>query len=270
MPLPGYTLPRTPEGRGSLVPSPPWHYVGDFLVIEFWADPDAVAAVLPAGSRAVSRGSGPRCRALRRLAVVHRRTGRAVDPSRSQYKECFIVVNATLDGEHVTTCPYIWVDRDFALVRGWIQGFPKKLGSVWMTRTFGLGVPRRPGDPGRAPSSAGRSPRTTAGSPRARSRSSGSPRTGRPTTGRRSSTSGTSRGSQPGQHDDPAVHELVRALAAATVPSRRSGRGPRRSSCSAPRTRSTQRSRPCGWARGSGSRSATRWTISPRSAGCDG
>ena len=38
----------------------------------------------------------------------------------------------------MTTCPYIWVDRDFALVRGWIQGFPKKLGSVWITRTFGL------------------------------------------------------------------------------------------------------------------------------------
>ena len=30
----------------------------------------------------------------------------------------------------MTTCPYIWVDRDFALVRGWIQGFPKKLGSI--------------------------------------------------------------------------------------------------------------------------------------------
>ena len=45
-----------------------------------------------------------------------------------------------LGDEHVTTCPYIWVDRDFALVRGWIQGFPKKLGSIWMTRTFGLGT----------------------------------------------------------------------------------------------------------------------------------
>jgi len=38
----------------------------------------------------------------------------------------------------VSSCPYIWVDRDFALVRGWIQGFPKKLGEVHMTRSFGL------------------------------------------------------------------------------------------------------------------------------------
>ena len=29
--------------------APPWHYVGDFLVLEYWADPDAVAAVLPPG-----------------------------------------------------------------------------------------------------------------------------------------------------------------------------------------------------------------------------
>ena len=42
--------------------------------------------------------------------------GELVDPSRSQYREFFIVVNALLGDEHVTTCPFIWVDRDFALV----------------------------------------------------------------------------------------------------------------------------------------------------------
>ena len=45
----GYSLPLSPEGRSSLVPPPPWHYVGDFLVLEYWADPDAVRAVLPPG-----------------------------------------------------------------------------------------------------------------------------------------------------------------------------------------------------------------------------
>ncbi len=47
MTLKGYSAPRSPEGRSSLVPAPPWHYVGDMLVIEFWADPAAAAAVLP-------------------------------------------------------------------------------------------------------------------------------------------------------------------------------------------------------------------------------
>ena len=68
-----------------------------------------------------------------------------LDPVRSHYREFFIVANALLDGEEVTTCPFIWVDQDFALARGWIQGFPKKLGEVWMTRTFGLGGPADPG-----------------------------------------------------------------------------------------------------------------------------
>jgi hypothetical protein len=47
MSLQGYSLPRTPEARASVVPWPPWHYVGDFLVVEYWADPEAVRAVLP-------------------------------------------------------------------------------------------------------------------------------------------------------------------------------------------------------------------------------
>jgi acetoacetate decarboxylase len=40
----GYSLPLSPGATASIIPAPPWHYVGDFLVIEYWADPDAVAA----------------------------------------------------------------------------------------------------------------------------------------------------------------------------------------------------------------------------------
>ena len=28
--LEGYSLPQTETGRSSLIPSPPWHYSGDF------------------------------------------------------------------------------------------------------------------------------------------------------------------------------------------------------------------------------------------------
>jgi hypothetical protein len=143
--LRGYSLPRTATGRASLVPRPPWHYVGDFLVLEYWADPDAVAALLPPGLEPFADDPG-RCAAL--FVDWQSCTGdreELVDPARSQYKEFFIVTNALLDGRHVTTCPFIWVDRDFALVRGWVQGFPKKLGSIWITRTFGLDTVADPG-----------------------------------------------------------------------------------------------------------------------------
>jgi len=134
----GYSLPLSPLGRSSLVPAPPWHYVGDFLVIEYWADPAAVQEVLPQGMQPFADDPG-RCAAL---FVDWQSCADAgdelMDPVRGQYREFFLVVNAMLDGEHVTSCPYIWVDRDFALVRGWVQGFPKKLGSIHMTRSFGL------------------------------------------------------------------------------------------------------------------------------------
>jgi acetoacetate decarboxylase len=208
--LRGYSLPRTPEGRASLVPRPPWHYVGDFLVIEYWADPAAVAAVLPPGLEPCAEDPG---RAAALFVDWQSCTGsqeELVDPARSQYKEFFLVVNGLLDGEPVTTCPFIWVDRDFALVRGWIQGFPKKLGSVWMTRQFGL---RGPADPGvRAGAVFGG---TLAANDRRLAEGT--------VTLERISEAGPTHNDPPlvnvrhfprlaaGQHDEPAVHELVRA-----------------------------------------------------------
>jgi acetoacetate decarboxylase len=142
--LSGYSVPRSPDGRASLVPFPPWYYVGDFLVVDYWADPSAVRALLPSGLE--PHPDPGRCAAVFADWQSSSNAGsELLDPSRSQYKEFFIVVNALLDGEEVTTCPYIWVDRDFALARGWIQGFPKKLGSVWMTRHFGLDCAADPG-----------------------------------------------------------------------------------------------------------------------------
>jgi hypothetical protein len=134
----GYSLPMSPGGSASIIPSPPWHYVGDFLVIEYWADPAAVAAVLPPRLSPFPDDPG-RCAALFVDWQSCSDSGEELlDPVRGQYKEFFIVVNAMLGDEHVTSCPYIWVDRDFALIRGWIQGFPKKLGEVHITRSFGL------------------------------------------------------------------------------------------------------------------------------------
>jgi len=142
--LDGYTVPRTPAGRASLVPYPPWHYVGDFLVIEYWADPAAAASFLPEGLE--PHPDAGRCAAVfADWQSCSSSGGELTDPSRSQYKEFFVVCNALLDGEEVTTCPVIWVDRDFALARGWIQGFPKKLGSIWITRDYRVDSPAAPG-----------------------------------------------------------------------------------------------------------------------------
>jgi acetoacetate decarboxylase len=114
------------------------------LVVEYWADADAAAAVLPEPLQ--PHPDGGRAAAM---FIDWQSCGadgsELVDPSRSQYKEFFVTVNAVYEGEDVAFCPYIWVDRDFSIARGWIQGFPKKLGSIWITRTFGLDVAADPG-----------------------------------------------------------------------------------------------------------------------------
>jgi len=140
MTLKGYTAPLSPDGRASIVPPPPWHYSGDFLIVEYRTDPAAVAALLPpelephtderAGMMAAIFADWQSCSDDRHELV---------DPIQSQYREFFLVVGATFDGEPVSRCVYIWVDKDFAMYRGWIQGFPKKLGSIHMTRTFPVG-----------------------------------------------------------------------------------------------------------------------------------
>jgi acetoacetate decarboxylase len=144
MTLQGYTVPRTPRGEASLVPPPPWHYVGDFLVIDFHADPDAAVSLLPEG---LEPHSDPgRCAAVFVDWQSFSDGGdELTDPARSQYREFYLVVSGLLDGEPVTTCPFIWVNQDFAMARGWIQGFPKKLGDVWMTRSFDVEAKASPG-----------------------------------------------------------------------------------------------------------------------------
>ena len=106
----------------------------------------------------------------------------------------------------MTTCPYIWVDKDFALVRGLDPGLPEEARPDRDDAvSFGLDC-RAEG-------------RTFAGTVSANGHylarglvtPERSPRPGRPTTTRRSSNRRHFPRLAAGRHGDPAVHELVRA-----------------------------------------------------------
>ncbi len=133
--LKGFTLPRTPAGTSSLAPSPPWHYVGNALAIEFEIKASPAASFLPAPLELESN-----------RAAVYFAEWQAVtdsgeenlDPVRSQYREAMFLISAKFDGEPVSFCPFIWVDQDISMMRGLIQGWPKQIGSVWMTRAYDL------------------------------------------------------------------------------------------------------------------------------------
>jgi acetoacetate decarboxylase len=61
------------------------------------------------------------------------------DSVRSQYHEFYFALECEYEGRRLVRCPFCWVDKDFSLVRGLIQGYPKKLGSISMTRPVGVG-----------------------------------------------------------------------------------------------------------------------------------
>lgn len=137
--LQGFMMPRSPEGRASIVPSPPWHYSGDLLTIEYRTDPDRVVELLPDPLEPAEEDPGAVAVIFADWQSCSDSFEELLDPVRSQYRECFVVVRCRYGGETYSRCVYIWVDTDFALARGWHQGYPKKLGSIHLTRPVAVG-----------------------------------------------------------------------------------------------------------------------------------
>ncbi|HET9724179.1 MAG TPA: acetoacetate decarboxylase family protein [Actinomycetota bacterium] len=137
--LRGFLPPRSPDGRASIVPGPPWHYSGDLLTVEYRAAPGAVARWLPAPLDPAEEDPDAVAVIFADWQSCSDAFEELLDPVRSQYKECFVVVRCRYRGQHYSRCIAIWVDKDFALARGWHQGYPKKLGSIWLTRPIAHG-----------------------------------------------------------------------------------------------------------------------------------
>jgi len=142
----GLSFPRTATGRSSILPPLPWHYSGDLLTVEYRTDPSAVRRLLPDELSLPHDDEDPGA-----IAFIWADwqacsdDGRELDdPIRLQYKEAFVVARCRWRDELWSRCLFIWVDKDFAMVRGHLQGYPKKLGSVQVSRpvTVGRGGPR--------------------------------------------------------------------------------------------------------------------------------
>lgn len=208
--LRGFSVPLSPQGRAGVTPAPPWFYAGNLLVIDYEADPAAVAEVLPPGLAADPEDPGGCVAFFVDWQYASTAGDEPVDPVRSQYHEFLLLVNAVYDGDRVQTCPYIYVDRDVSMARGWIQGWPKKIGEVHTTRAFPLASPA--------------APQVAAGGRFGASLSANGRRLAEATvTLEQVSTDPVFLGRRPvvnvrhfprlsaGQHDKPAVHELVRS-----------------------------------------------------------
>jgi hypothetical protein len=133
--LKGYSIPLSPLGQANHATSPPWHYSSDVLAAEFWVNRAAAEATLPPNVTVDGDGDA-------RAVIMYldwQFTGsddEMLDPARYQYRETFLLIDAHWRDTPIAYCPYIYVDNDAAMMRGMIQGFPKKLGSTFQTRSF--------------------------------------------------------------------------------------------------------------------------------------
>jgi acetoacetate decarboxylase len=105
------------------------------LAVEFWNDPDMSVQILPTGV-----GLDEQCRghavAVFKDYQFTAQNDEHLDPARYQCRGFSVLLDAMWNGTPIAWCPYCYVDNDAALMRGWILGYPRKLGTVHQTRTF--------------------------------------------------------------------------------------------------------------------------------------
>jgi len=135
----GLFYPRTPSGKASIVPPVPWHYSGELITLEYRIDPTRVATLLPEGFGLAEEDPGAIAAIWADWQSTSDDPAQILDPVRVQYKEMFIVVRCVFQGKTYSRCVYIWVDKEFAMLRGQHQGYPKKLGSIQMSRPVVVG-----------------------------------------------------------------------------------------------------------------------------------
>src|SRR3979411_1969483 len=138
--LKGFTVPKSPFGQAALTPPPPWHGAGDAVGCECGTDPDATAAPLPNGLSRDPKSNGHAAMMFLDWQFTAQ-DDEYLEPARYQYREAFILVDAMYRDVPVMWCPYIYVDNDAAMARGWTQGFSKKMGSIFQTRSFATSGP---------------------------------------------------------------------------------------------------------------------------------
>jgi acetoacetate decarboxylase len=137
--LKGYMLPLSPEGHASLLDAPPWHYGGEVMHLTFKAEADRVRRLIPSPLQVGPNPGEGVVWFVEWVSVSEANPDLSfINPERSLYRECIIMVGCQFEGVPGYYVPYIWVDNDFTLMRGFIQGFPKKLGRVHMTKLHNL------------------------------------------------------------------------------------------------------------------------------------
>jgi len=139
--LRGYSLPLTPKGQSSIVEPPPWYYGGEVMELIFRTNEEKARELIPPP---LSIGPEPGKGIVwfvEWVSVSESNPDLAfINPERAVYQECLVMIQCSYKGEPGYIVPYIWVDKDFSLMRGFIQGFPKKMARIYRSKLSELNI----------------------------------------------------------------------------------------------------------------------------------
>lgn len=135
-------------GEDSAIEPGPWHYGADYVTVYFKGDADELRSLVPAPFT-VADGT---CMAYvcEIVSVAEGRDRVVADaPDRTLYKEAAVGVKCAFGAKPGIYFPVMWVTTEWSLLRGLLNGYPKRLAdSVHMSKLHPLNPGLRQLGPG--------------------------------------------------------------------------------------------------------------------------
>lgn len=131
--MPGVTHFLTPGGDASLVDDCPYGWGADMLVVYLHCDPARLQALLPPGL-IVANGLCMAYIGAFQSASEDRPEAMLHNPAGAVYHEAALSIACSYGDRHGYFPAFVWVDKEWSLVRGWLNGYPKKIGQVTLAR----------------------------------------------------------------------------------------------------------------------------------------
>ncbi|AWR96059.1 acetoacetate decarboxylase [Acidianus brierleyi] len=132
----GFTLPLTKNDKSQIVFPPPWYYGVTYISAHVKFTRESANMVLP--EFLTTDGEGWVYIADFISTSENNWDYMYQDPDLVQYMEGAIGLKVNFEGKNYLYFPFMWVDKDWALVRGWLDGYPKKIAKISMTKLHPL------------------------------------------------------------------------------------------------------------------------------------
>lgn len=129
-----WTTPYSKSGRSALVPAGPWSYGMEAISVH--AMLSGFEELLPENMESEGEGYVYFAEIISQSPNFPELNYEA--PGLVQYRELAIFLKVKYGGRVLAYCPFMYVDNDVSLLRGFVAGFPKKLAVIDITREHPL------------------------------------------------------------------------------------------------------------------------------------